>query len=680
MRSHYLQRRFMRTLVGIALISAWIACTPDSDFRTVHVPSDHDWPPPGWTLQNPTSTVAISGARFLDEHTGWLIGTNGVILTTTDGGKRWSPQRSGTDRNLYSVSFIDAQRGWIVGEGGTILGTSDGGRTWTPRDQIIGLARATGRLPADLPVTVVHFVSPTTGYVSTGVSEMKYDNGNTRYTGVLLITTDGGETWKPKNMDGDHLYRVATLINGFTVILTVTDISDVDTGEPVQPSWTIISPLPDDYAFAGTVFLDQQVGWAIGNQGVNLGAVFKTEDGGHTWDIQWKSPRSLTGLSFVSPLRGWVAGEYGAVYRTDDGGVSWTQQDSGGLMHLRGITCAGERSCWMLGSYGLVLHTGDAGEHWLSQLGSTHQHLHGVAAVGAKHAWTVGEKGTIVATTDGGATWLRQMSGVQQDLAAVTFVSAQQGWVVGEKGTILATTDGGATWVKQESRVGEAFRGISFISPMQGWIAGTNGTILTTRDGGKNWVLLNRGGGSGRFAEWHFFSISFLDPLRGWAVGQNGTILRSRDGGRSWDEQWGYGKRSNVGFLSDASFPTQDHGWAVGWQMLGGQSVIMATDNGGESWDFQSGASVRSGHSGILRGVKFIDKKVGWTVGGQGTILKTKNGGRTWIKRVPKGEFHGHAYSFHYSPELNAVAFIDAKTGWVVGEHGTILHTTTGGE
>jgi photosystem II stability/assembly factor-like uncharacterized protein len=50
------------------------------------------------------------------------------------------------------------------------------------------------------------------------------------------------------------------------------------------------------------------------------------------------------------------------------------------------------------------------------------------------------------------------------------------------------------------------------------------------------------------------------------------------------------------------------------------------------------------------------------------SIYRTTNGGANWTPQAnPANHF------------LWGVSFVDADTGWAVGNFGTILHTTTGG-
>ena len=70
-----------------------------------------------------------------------------------------------------------------------------------------------------------------------------------------------------------------------------------------------------------------------------------------------------------------------------------------------------------------------------------------------------------------------------------------------------------------------------------------------------------------------------------------------------------------------------------------------------------------------LVSVSFIDSETGWAIGNLGTILKTTNGGENWINQT--------SGTTQY---LIGVSFTDANNGTAVGSGGTILRTTDGGD
>ena len=62
--------------------------------------------------------------KFVDEREGWAVGAEGTIIHTTDGGVRWTSERSETQHPLERVFFTDKTRGWAVGFGGTVVAYS----------------------------------------------------------------------------------------------------------------------------------------------------------------------------------------------------------------------------------------------------------------------------------------------------------------------------------------------------------------------------------------------------------------------------------------------------------------------------------------------------------------------------------------------------------------------------
>jgi photosystem II stability/assembly factor-like uncharacterized protein len=79
---------------------------------------------------------ALYGTCFINSRQGWIVGLDGIILKTVDGGKTWAMSESPTDKPLYSI-VMKGQKGWIVGNKGAYLMSHDGGETWTARGDAI---------------------------------------------------------------------------------------------------------------------------------------------------------------------------------------------------------------------------------------------------------------------------------------------------------------------------------------------------------------------------------------------------------------------------------------------------------------------------------------------------------------------------------------------------------------
>jgi photosystem II stability/assembly factor-like uncharacterized protein len=81
------------------------------------------------------SMVPVSGmldyVRFFDATDGWILGYDGIIMQTTDGGEHWTLRHFEAGAHpLYDLIFLDAEHAIAVGGFGDYLTSADGGKTW----------------------------------------------------------------------------------------------------------------------------------------------------------------------------------------------------------------------------------------------------------------------------------------------------------------------------------------------------------------------------------------------------------------------------------------------------------------------------------------------------------------------------------------------------------------------
>jgi len=71
---------------------------------------------------------------YVKSQTGFIMGSNGLLLKTTNGGSSWDSMPTGTTKILWESYFINNQTGWIAGgdydETGMVIKTTDQGETW----------------------------------------------------------------------------------------------------------------------------------------------------------------------------------------------------------------------------------------------------------------------------------------------------------------------------------------------------------------------------------------------------------------------------------------------------------------------------------------------------------------------------------------------------------------------
>ncbi|MCP4609253.1 MAG: hypothetical protein GY845_11120 [Planctomycetes bacterium] len=92
---------------------------------------------------------------FINDQEGWIVGNNGVIGHTENGGNSWTSQTNPDSNSLYGIFCLNQNEGWAVGAQGTILQTTNGGDTWTVQGAGLTTAFLRG----------VHFVSTDNGNV-----------------------------------------------------------------------------------------------------------------------------------------------------------------------------------------------------------------------------------------------------------------------------------------------------------------------------------------------------------------------------------------------------------------------------------------------------------------------------------------------------------------------------------
>lgn len=77
-----------------------------------------------YAISQKSANQTVSGDRFI------AVGSGGRIYKSTDIGATWQQKTSGTTNTLRSVYFTNLDSGVVVGDNGTIRLTTNGGETW----------------------------------------------------------------------------------------------------------------------------------------------------------------------------------------------------------------------------------------------------------------------------------------------------------------------------------------------------------------------------------------------------------------------------------------------------------------------------------------------------------------------------------------------------------------------
>jgi photosystem II stability/assembly factor-like uncharacterized protein len=220
--------------------------------------------------------------------------------------------------------------------------------------------------------------------------------------------------------------------------------------------------------------------------------------------------------------------------------------------------------------------------------------------------------------------------------------------------------------------ISDKFYDVQALSADHAVVIGYGGKILTTTDGGFTWSQTKAGGNRG------LYRIRFVDANNGWISGQEGLILHTVDGGKTWQRQ----KSGTDVYLFSIYFIDARHGWAVG-----DKSILLETRDGGANWSLHkivsASAKTMSAEEAIvsqdpvLYDLQFLDAKTGWVVGEFGKIYHTTDGGQTWSEQE-QSLLGQEVIDILDIPTFFGVHMIDAQHGVVAGLDGKLARTQDG--
>ncbi|MBA4850285.1 YCF48-related protein [Emticicia sp. BO119] len=646
---------------------------------------------PSFTFQDMT---------FLDLQNGIAIG-NKIVLKTEDKGQTWNLATTPTQTfNHTAVHFSDASNGWVVGFNGQVIKTTDGGNNWVNKN-------ITGVSPFTPPLTDVFGINSTTAWA--------VGDRNTK----VFKTTNGGDTWTDVftgtfNSSG---FRTVFFLNqnegwiaGDYGIIRKTTNGGVN--------WTSLVLGSSSSSGSNTwvtdiFFIDSLNGWFIGEDGL----ISRTSDGGATWTKQ-RNGSGLNGYGIVNKIRfpdalNGFATISGELYKTTDGGSTWVaMRTSDGRIWANATSFHFFSSDDYLTSYDVELfkyikklprrtnsiiistkpiitaNSTNICPNQTVQLTinpspnqiSTQWLRNNQLIAGANGlAYNPLQTGNYKVQTITENKFFQQQSTFPTDsfrAEDLSFVNSNSGWVLkgGPAGNIplFKTIDGGMSFnqLNVNSSISYTFLNVVYFqNTTTGWLAGydqnVGNFIAKTTDGGNTWIKKKTAINA------TLRKVYFLDNLKGWAIGYNcyqgcgypgqineAYVLRTVDGGESWTPQ--RSQHLNIE-LSDVYFVNELTGWVVGVYGLGSSSLLKTTD-GGVTWTEQ----LR--HTDGYQNLFFLNDQIGWF----NTKLyrfKTTNGGISW-SQLP----------IQYNEEVaGPIYFKDTQNGVSLGKDG-IFKTVDGGQ
>lgn len=274
-----------------------------------------------WLSQTPNINTDIINVFMLNGRYGWALSYvsfvdtttwyGAVLLKTTNGGEAWLNEQFPIEGiYLNSVHFLDSLHGWVGGQSGTLLETSDGGTSWHP-------AAVDSSFFANLTISRIRFHSPSYGFAV---------GGNLDFAGVVWRTTNGGQRWIAKGVSPEPVLDIHR-IDSLNVIGVVGDleygagvIRTADGGDNWEYETLNIFGQPTSLSFRTTTEAWSPLGFSQ--------TLMYTTNAGTTWStVDTPGQKALYDLVFTDSTTGYAVGDAGAVLKYSPLPVSVEEED-----------------------------------------------------------------------------------------------------------------------------------------------------------------------------------------------------------------------------------------------------------------------------------------------------------------------------------------------------------------
>jgi len=567
------------------------------------------------------SGLTFRSFSFVDQNVGWVVGSDGTIMKTTDGGDTWVSQNSGTTVTLYYIQALNENILFVGGGNRTLLSTTDGGNNWN--------------------VTTLDFIPESGAFIA---KIKAFDTQNiyilavySTTTGRIYRTTNGGQNWTlqfSNTTNNLNDFDFASPNIGVAVGKSVGTLYYTTDGS----TWTQ-APTPSLGGFNYTrsdvravKMLDQNtavaVGWGSFAAGLQPSIHLRTTNGGANWTYmtqaeQNRSYDNLYNIWFKDANNGLAIGgatRGSVIERTTDGGINWAPIAAPFGPTLYGIYGVGDK-VWIGGGDGLIAYTTDFGNTWKKVTPIPAATVYDMCFAGSNSAFAAGYDGTFLKSTDRGNTWTASYifaNNVSPNVNGIQFLNDNIGYAAHSYRLVSKTTDGGNTWfaVLPDSLITTGHNyGLFFLNENLGWVCGqyatSNGVIHKTTNGGQTWTTFQNVKNKALRA------IAFKDENNGVVVGASVTAMYTTNGGLTWQDATVNGM--TTGDLRDVVYlsPTR--------LIACGTNAILKSDDGGLTWNALS-VSVPN----LLYALTFKDAMNGYAVGTNGLVYQTTDGGDNW--------------------------------------------------
>ena len=452
----------------------------------------------GTTSPNDYSYKVITGAAvsdefygvdFLDNNNGYVVGSDGKIFFTSDGGDNWIQTSSFTTEQLNDILFYSSTEAIVIGNNGTLIKLN---------------SDAHENISMEDPKLNYNETETTWTTINTGTTndfyEVEVKSGNVFVVGdgLILKSTNQGETF-------NSIYSNA------------------------------------NYEFRDVSFVDANTGWVIGyNNSSNQVEVLKTSNGGTSWNVQTSLSANSAQASYVTGLVISALNSNYVLASADNGfsfkkyttdGVNW--QNVGGNFKDAAISdfifYGNSHSSVGFQGFGSALASGGSFFAQDIQAGAAGV-TQGCVSLTSPSSTNGKSFGMNAIAQDPGSSVIA----IARDQDYVVSSQSEEGWIERTKsGNFLQASN----WACYPTYTRADYYGVTVISSDEIWMCGENGVVITTKD--RSGGMISQTSAPEPHKEWYghetgvysdLFDIDYVNQDIFIAVGAEGTIIRTTNG------------------------------------------------------------------------------------------------------------------------------------------------------
>lgn len=222
--------------------------------------------------------------------------------------------------------------------------------------------------------------------------------------GVVIKTTDGGDTWTQvlggTNQDGIEAVCFTSPTTGFVAGWNDYFAKTTDGGA----TWTTMTVGSDNWYFKDIEFYDANNGIAAAITNSSGNVIYVTSDGGTTWTTATGINQDIQDVCYANANTLYVVGGDEKIAKSTDGGNTWTEIYSGVVTrYFMGVDFDGNFGI-VGGEDGKIMSTTDGGSTWQT-FATGYENFYGAHVFNSDSAYMGGTDENIYKTTDSGANW-----------------------------------------------------------------------------------------------------------------------------------------------------------------------------------------------------------------------------------------------------------------------------------